>query len=1627
MLDAKAKRITGVWLSLLLIVQTLAAFAGGRPAQAAGAPVAAGPLPAGWQAIAPYDTRDPSPVSVSFQDGKFSLSVDGGRIHTDGDEGLFVYLPLTGIKDKEFSFTARISEFVPQPANAWALLMVKSGLGLQDRMVGVGLDYNSGQTRIRDYRRLDTSGGGNTPVSGSTAYWVRLERKAKDADGVPNDLVFTYSTDGVTFSSRTSYNNDANGHYTHLNLDTLYVGFAMSAASAVIDQVVFTVDGVEVFNSEHAVFDPVPPAEAPVVTATAKNREVLLAWQTVTGATYYNVNYGTEDGGPYPLGVRQITDTQVTIDGLTNGTTYYFVVTAANPYGEGPPSAQVAATPVAPPKPGLYELGGFAQYTTGGGELDESDPGYFKVTNAVELKNALNAVVPRKVIEIMNDLDLGWHEIPEEARSAPFSRHNDPLTHPVLLETGVSKITVDGAENVTIFSANGAKIRHAGLVFRNSRNIIIRNLEFDELWEWDEATKGDYDRNDWDYISLESSENVWIDHCTFNKAYDGVVDLKGGTKGVTISWSLFRGDDGSPHSWVSRQIDALEALPGKYPMYRFLRETAGLSKEDIAAVSAGQKKGHLVGSAELSPDNAQLEITLHHNYYDDMMDRIPRLRGGNAHAYNIVIDSSGNLAAARRLSPEQAQRIAEAGYKFAVTSNGAISTEDGALLVENAVIRDVEYPVRNNQKDPGDDTFTGKIRVLDTRYSYGGTINYRGGSEDPGSPLAPRPAPAKPFSWNGMTELPYETHDLLDLDDLEARLLAPDGAGAAKLFWAKENWLKTRQYTGDPANAPTEPYEVPPVVGGLRATPGDGQVTLHWGSVNTADRYNVYRVTAAGAVKIGETAVPVYTDSGLANGETYEYYVRAVNAHGEGAPSKTVQVTPFRLEPPAAPAGVTLTGGATKLILTWQKPAHAEYYVIRRRAAGEAEFVTIAAEVYDTRYEDTTVKRGTVYEYTVSAVNRAGEGPASAPVTGQLTELRDESGLTLLFHDTFDQDETGQPPAGYEVVQDAGTVRVVEVPDAGNKSVELFDDRSGYTQIDKRFDRQTDLVVAEFRFMQPVKANSAKVLRLVTEAGVGKTANEVAAVAIETNGGNLAYRTQQGYIPLLNYSKDTWYTVKIAADLTRQKADVYIDGQLVLEQADLFNPVTEIAAIQSFTPNNNSAYRHYLDDIKVYGAGPDEPPAPAPNPGTPGTGGGGSGGSGSGGGGSGDGSGRSDPSGMEPVVETGDGGEVVLRLVPRVENGTAVATLTDAALEAALRAALEQAARADRTATIVLDVAAAPGAGAYEQRLPLGKLQAGTAGATVSIRTPAGAVNLPESFWQGLDAGGAAEIAIVVRTGDVSRLNETVRAAAVGRPAIELAVRAGDRPLDWHDPGAPVTVTIPYAPPEDDARETELIVVWFVGADGTPVPVPNGRYVKATGTVTFIVTRSGLYAVARASGDVADAAALPWAAHAIRVLAARGVVEVPEGGSYRPAEPMTRGEFAGMLVRALGLTAKAGGNFRDVKADAPYAEAIAIARQLGIVRGRGGDRFDPGAPITRQEAALLVHRALAARGLPVTKGTADDLAPFDDADRIAGYAADSVAALVKEGILRGDGRSLQPQQHLTRAAAAVLVYRLYGR
>ena len=95
---------------------------------------------------------------------------------------------------------------------------------------------------------------------------------------------------------------------------------------------------------------PPPPPPTPTgLTATAGNAQVTLNWTASAGAMSYNVKRSTASGGPYTTIASGVTGTSCTNTGLTNGITYYYVVTALNTAGESPNSSEVIAQPNGPP------------------------------------------------------------------------------------------------------------------------------------------------------------------------------------------------------------------------------------------------------------------------------------------------------------------------------------------------------------------------------------------------------------------------------------------------------------------------------------------------------------------------------------------------------------------------------------------------------------------------------------------------------------------------------------------------------------------------------------------------------------------------------------------------------------------------------------------------------------------------------------------------------------------------------------------------------------------------------------------------------------------------------------------------------------------------------------------------------------------------------------------------------------------------------------------------------------------------------------------------------------------------------------------------------------------------------
>jgi predicted carbohydrate-binding protein with CBM5 and CBM33 domain len=128
----------------------------------------------------------------------------------------------------------------------------------------------------------------------------------------------------------------------------------LNGSNQVVPQASATANRVYALTSANiaSAFLQVTPGNVPAaptgLAASAGNAQVALSWSASSGATGYNVKRSTTNGGPYSNVATNVSGTSFTNTGLTNGTTYYYVVTAVNASGESPLSTQASGTPTAP-------------------------------------------------------------------------------------------------------------------------------------------------------------------------------------------------------------------------------------------------------------------------------------------------------------------------------------------------------------------------------------------------------------------------------------------------------------------------------------------------------------------------------------------------------------------------------------------------------------------------------------------------------------------------------------------------------------------------------------------------------------------------------------------------------------------------------------------------------------------------------------------------------------------------------------------------------------------------------------------------------------------------------------------------------------------------------------------------------------------------------------------------------------------------------------------------------------------------------------------------------------------------------------------------------------------------------
>jgi pectate lyase len=179
-------------------------------------------------------------------------------------------------------------------------------------------------------------------------------------------------------------------------------------------------------------------------------------------------------------------------------------------------------------------------------------------------------------------------------------------------------VKVNVGSNTTIVGLDHAHLFHGSLVLSGVNNVIVRNLELSDAADcfpaWDPT---DGDTGNWnslyDLVSLTGATHVWIDHNALDdgdnpdsgqplhfgrpyQVHDGASDIIKASDLVTVSWNRYSNHD----------------------------------------------KTMLIGSTDtVGADVGKLRVTVHHNKFDNVLQRAPRVRFGQVDVYdNYYIGTS---------------------------------------------------------------------------------------------------------------------------------------------------------------------------------------------------------------------------------------------------------------------------------------------------------------------------------------------------------------------------------------------------------------------------------------------------------------------------------------------------------------------------------------------------------------------------------------------------------------------------------------------------------------------------------------------------------------------------------------------------------------------------------------------------------------------------------------------------------------------------------------------------------------------------------------------------------------------------------------------------------------------------
>jgi len=217
-------------------------------------------------------------------------------------------------------------------------------------------------------------------------------------------------------------------------------------------------------------------------------------------------------------------------------------------------------------------------------------------------------------------------------------------------------------------------------------------------------------------------------------------------------------------------------------------------------------------------------------------------------------------------------------------------------------------------------------------------------------------------------------------------------------------------------------------------------------------------------------------------------------------------------------------------------------------------------------------------------------------------------------------------------------------------------------------------------------------------------------------------------------------------------------------------------------------------------------------------------------------------------------------------------------------------------------------------------------------------------------------------------------------------------------------------------------------------------------TVTAPFDGFGYYTVMSLNYSYNDIVSHGYGRDSMELLLARGVMKAKDPSEFGAYDRITRGEFAQMLVKMANIELDYDPDVNKLTfSDVPMADVsglwdyryIETAARKGIVRGKTPRLFGPNDPLTREQAAVMIARAL---NLMKGKEDADKdkvalQKAFTDANLIEDVNSYSpIQAVVKAGFIAGIPNTasggekptyrFDPRANLLRGDAAVIAVRV---